>query len=178
MTTQTASFGLAEFGIAEFGLSEDDFQSSTITIDTYIVYENGLERYKQGFDILRNQFAFQKHIVYRRYINGNDNQIGDKDYRDYIDYTITAEFQFEGETKDISEQGYINTAFGNLFLPAIVQTDYLDNTIASFRPQVKDEFKFDGKWYEIHNMTVNQFANNSIGMECLFRLISTGDNPR
>ena len=152
--------------------------SYTITSETFIVYNNSLEKYKKGFDILHNQFALKKNITYRRYVFGEDNLSGDKDYADYNDYEITAEIQFEGETKDVGVAGYVISNFGIVYLPAII-SDTRDGTgIPSFRQQIKDEIYFDGEWYVINNITPNQFTTNAFGMECLFRLISTGDNPR
>lgn len=152
--------------------------STTISSNSFIVYNNGLERYKNGFDILFNQFSFKKTIVYRRYIFGEDNLSGDKNYTNYNDYDIIAEIQFEGETKNVGEQGYVVSSFGYIYLPTIISEEIDGTGIPSFRPQIKDEFQFDGQWYVLQNIQPNQFANNPLSMECLFRLISTGDNPR
>lgn len=177
----TGEFGIAEFGIAEFGSAEfgSYFNTQIITSKTTLVYNRGLESYKNSFDILYNQFSFKKHITYRRYVFGEDNLSGDKDYRDYNDYNIVVEMQFEGETRDVTESGYVVSNFGVLFLPAIIKEERDGTPIPSFRPQIKDEFYFDGDWYIIQNIQPAQFVTNTLGMECLFRLIAKGDtNPR
>ena len=152
--------------------------STTITGNSVIVYDKSRNLYQQSINSSFNQFAFKKHITYRRYVFGEDNLSGDKDFRDYNDYEIYAELQFEGESKAVVNQGYLVQSFGYLYLPAMIKQTRDGTVIPSFRPQIKDEFQFNGEWYVIENMQVLQFVNNAFSIECLFRLISTGDNPR
>lgn len=152
--------------------------TTSLTSNATIVYNKSLELYKQNYDILFNNYAFKKKVLYRRYIFGEDNLSGDKNYADYNDYEIYAEVQFEGEIRNASEQGYLVESFGYIYIPSIISEDRNGNGIPSFRPQIKDEFQYQGKWYIIQNTTPNQLANNPMSMECLFKIISTGDNPR
>lgn len=178
MTTASAQFGIAEFGVAEFGYSVSTTNTTTITSNTNIVYNKSLELYKKNYDVLFNTFNAKKNVLYRRYVFGEDNLSGDKNYANYNDYNIYAEVQFEGETRQVAEQGHIVESFGYIYLHAIVSKERDGTSIPSFRPQIKDEFQYDGNWYILQNITPNQLANNPMGMECLFKIISTGDNPR
>lgn len=152
--------------------------STTIKSQSVIVYPNSLELYKKDYDFLFKQFNAKKEITYRRYNFNNDNLIGDRDYSTYNDYTIFAEVQLEGETKIVGEQGYIIAVFGYLYLPELVKETSDGTLIPSFRPQIKDEFYYQGRWYIIQNTTPNHLANNFMGVECLFKMVSIGDNPR
>jgi hypothetical protein len=146
--------------------------------NSVIVYNKSLELYKNTYDILRNELAFKKQIIYRRYVFGEDNLSGDKNYANYNDYNIYAEIQIEGELKNLTDQGHLIESYGYIYLPAIIAYDKDGNGIPSFRPQIKDEFYYNGKWYIIQNTTPKQLANNPMSMECLFKVISERDNPR
>lgn len=153
--------------------------SLTITSQTNIVYNKSLDLYEKGFDIVRNQYALKKSITYRRYVFGENNLSGDKSFADYNDYEIDAELQFEGKTKNVTDAGYVISDFGTIYIPGIISVERDGTPIPSFRPQIKDEFKFDNKWYVINNMTPVQFVTHAFGMECLFRLISNEEtNPK
>jgi len=152
--------------------------TTTIKSNARIVYNNSLNLYQQSIESIYNQYSFKKHVTYRRYVMGEDNLSGDKDFRDYNDYEIYAEVQLEGESKEVDNQGYIHSSFGFIYLPAIVKETRDGTGFPSFRPQIKDEFYFDGRWYIIENVLPLQFTTNAFSMECMFRLISTSDNPR
>ncbi|NCD07008.1 MAG: hypothetical protein EOL97_12895 [Spirochaetia bacterium] len=170
-------YGIGEFGVAKFGVSSE-FGTITLNSDTMVVYNKSLELYKNSYNILQNNFAFKKRVVYRRYVFGEDNLSGDKNYANYNDYNIYAEIQIEGELRNMTDQGYLVESYGYIYLPSIISVDIEGNGLPSFRPQVKDEFYYNGNWYVIQNATPNQLANNPMSMECLFKIISVGENPR
>lgn len=150
----------------------------TITSKTNIVYPNSLELYQSMVHSSYKTQAMAKEVLYRHYIFSNDNITGDRDYAEYEDYLVFAEIQIDSESKDITTSGYINSSFGFMYLPSEIRVNTNSDDIASFRPQMLDEVKYQGKWYRIENMQPLHLTQKEFSMECTIRYLGENDIDR
>ena len=123
--------------------------------------------YHNGFREIMSVPEFRKHIVYRKFDLNYDNVTGDIDKTSYEDYSIIAALYITDITFRKTHAGELQTADGELFLPARVNKDTDDENISpEFRPSIDDNIYWMGVWYNIINIEFFKIGSTEVYCVC------------
>jgi hypothetical protein len=119
------------------------------------------------FNNIINIPEFKKRIVYRRFNIDYDNITGDIDKSSYTDYQIYGSLYIMNITFKHGHAGDLQTADGEMFLPARISRDVDgENINYEFRPSIDDSIFWMGCWYRITNIEFNKIGNTEVFCTC------------
>jgi hypothetical protein len=117
---------------------------------------------------------FKKKIIYRRFSLDYDNVTGDINKDSYTDYQIYSSLYIMNITFKHGHVGDLETADGEMFLPARISRDIDgDNINHEFRASIDDSIYWLGCWYRITNIEFQKIGNTEV--YCICKLKKTNN---